>query len=90
MSSELRSMIVSLDATSLRVDGGGLTGACGGDSGGPLLARRQDGSFEVLGILSVGSRTCRGIDVHLRVDTQLRWLGQSGTGPCSSSSETAN
>ncbi len=42
------------------VDGLGDTGACLGDSGGPLLARCDNGATEVIGVLDDGDRTCTG------------------------------
>lgn len=56
--------VVAVDSSFVVVDGQGRTGACGGDSGGPLLARERDGSVRVFGALSAGSEDCRGIDLY--------------------------
>jgi hypothetical protein len=56
------------------VDGGGQSGACAGDSGGPLLTRDVDGSVAVAGILTEGSRTCVTTDVYVRVDVARAWI----------------
>jgi hypothetical protein len=66
--------VVSLDASGVMVDGQGLTGACGGDSGGPLLVRDAAGSVSVLGVLSAGSPDCRGLDYYIRVDGLRAWI----------------
>jgi hypothetical protein len=70
--------IVSLDDDSIEVDGAGRTGACEGDSGGPLLGRGLDGTARVLGILSEGSPDCMGIDRYIRLDKLKSWLGDDG------------
>jgi hypothetical protein len=44
------------------------SGACIGDSGGPLLARDRNGIPRVLGLLSSGSGSCRGRDSFSRLD----------------------
>lgn len=69
--------ITAFDATSITVDGNGVTGACTGDSGGALFRNSSDGSAEVLGILSKGSSSCRGRDVYVRVDAEQAWLEQT-------------
>jgi hypothetical protein len=66
--------IVDVDDTFITVDGVGLSGACAGDSGGPLLVATHSGEPAVAGILSVGSADCRGIDRYVRVDRAWRWL----------------
>ncbi len=66
--------VVGEDGTSITVDGRGLSGACTGDSGGPLLVRSADGAPVVVGILSKGARSCLGRDIYMRVDAQRRWL----------------
>jgi Trypsin len=52
-------------------------GACRGDSGGPALIRASDGSVRLAGVLSVGHRACVGMDIYLRIDAELSWLGVS-------------
>jgi hypothetical protein len=59
---------------SITVDGHGESGACSGDSGGPLLELGARGIARVLGVLSVGSESCNGRDVYLRLDSQRAWL----------------
>lgn len=51
------------------VDGGGETGACLGDSGGPLLIRDAEGHHRIIGVLSAGSASCVDIDVYQRLET---------------------
>jgi hypothetical protein len=60
--------ISSLSTWSVGVDGNGKSGACLGDSGGPLLIRGHTGALSVAGILSEGSATCFGTDSYVRVD----------------------
>lgn len=67
-------LLVEVDASSLRVDGFGITGACDGDSGGPLLARASDGALVVQGILTSGDATCRGRDRAVRLDRAADWV----------------
>jgi hypothetical protein len=55
------------------VDGRGVTGACVGDSGGPLLARTNDGSVRVVGVLDDGARGCTGEDFYTRTDVLATW-----------------
>jgi hypothetical protein len=66
--------IAELTETKLRVDGAGRSGACDGDSGGPLLARGGDGRVLVLGILSSGQDSCVGRDSFVRADLLTDWL----------------
>ncbi len=68
--------VVSSDATTITVSGFDASGACEGDSGGPLLARDRDGSPVVVGVLSAGSAGCRGKDEYARVDTLGDWVKQ--------------
>jgi hypothetical protein len=56
------------------VDGGGTSGACSGDSGGPLFAVGDDGTVENIGVLSMGSSSCLGLDRYERVDTAAGWF----------------
>jgi hypothetical protein len=66
--------IEGLEAEHLRVIGRGRTGLCFGDSGGPLIARAQDGAVEVLGVLAQGSSACKGADRFTRLDRVGGWL----------------
>jgi hypothetical protein len=66
--------VVEVNASEIRVRGVGFeTGACAGDSGGPLFA--LGGRVPVvLGILSKGSDICLGIDVYVRLDAVGDWI----------------
>jgi len=68
--------IAELDRSSVTVDGRGRTGACAGDSGGPILIRDDTGRPAVLGVLSAGESSCRGRDVYVRVDGLGAWFAQ--------------
>jgi hypothetical protein len=65
----LTESISAADQKTLTVSGFGASGACAGDSGGPLLMRASDGSVVVVGILSSGSATCLHDDRYVRTDT---------------------
>lgn len=65
--------IVGVDDSAILVRGNASSGACHGDSGGPLLARR-DGQWVVLGALSKGSESCRGLDSYDRIDVAVAWI----------------
>ncbi len=67
--------VVARDDTSVTVGGFGRSGACSGDSGGPLLIRDRHGRVAVLGVLSRGDSTCDGEDIYVRVDSLLEWIG---------------
>ncbi|MDD9971100.1 MAG: trypsin-like serine protease [Myxococcales bacterium] len=79
-----------IDATTITVEGSGRTGACLGDSGGPLLHRDAvTGAALLLGVLSRGAPSCRQEDVYVRVDRLAAWLlslgvsiGRQGVAPC--------
>lgn len=66
--------IVDVRPTELWVDGLGRSGACGGDSGGPMLIRGSDGVVRVLGTLDRGSENCVGVDVYTRIDVLRDWI----------------
>jgi Trypsin len=68
--------VSEVDTTRIITLGHGLSGACEGDSGGPLLARDQTGAVTVLGILSSGSAACRGEDNYIRADLAYEWIGK--------------
>lgn len=69
--------IVQVTAQHLIVEGGDASGACHGDSGGPLLSRSPGNVGQALGILSAGATDCRGVDRYERLDTLLPWLSTS-------------
>jgi hypothetical protein len=63
---------------SIVTDGQRYAGACGGDSGSPILTRDADGAPVVVGILNEGSVTCRGQDRSLRADVARRLRADTG------------
>lgn len=77
--------VAKIDDGEIAVDGAGESGACEGDSGGPLLV--PDGATSigdggratprVAGVLSRGSASCRGIDVYTRADAIADWLADT-------------
>jgi Trypsin len=64
----LTESITNVDERTLTVSGFGASGACDGDSGGPLLIRGLDGAIVVAGVLSSGSATCLYDDTYVRTD----------------------
>ncbi|MEM7156810.1 MAG: S1 family peptidase [Myxococcota bacterium] len=65
--------IVVLEPTTVVVHGRGFSGACGGDSGGPLLARDDAGRVRVVGLLDSGHASCLQDDHYTRVDVLADW-----------------
>jgi hypothetical protein len=65
--------ITAIEEATITVFGGGVTGACVGDSGGPLLGRRG-GRLVSMGTLSSGSADCHGEDYYVRLDSAREWL----------------
>jgi V8-like Glu-specific endopeptidase len=65
-----------VDETSISVSGNGVSGACAGDSGGPLLTRDQYGKVQALGVLSRGSADCISADSYVRLSSVSEWLNQ--------------
>ncbi|HEY4157674.1 MAG TPA: S1 family peptidase [Polyangiaceae bacterium] len=80
----------ALTATSITVDGSGASGACDGDSGGPLLARDASGHVVLLGTLSLGSSSCRNEDEYVRLDALQGWLTQTLGPPEPAADECGN
>jgi hypothetical protein len=77
--------ITSVGDVSVIVDGMGRSGACLGDSGGPLLAVGADAAIEVIGVLNAGSASCKGRDRYVRIDVAMPWLTEIVTSfadPC--------
>ena len=66
--------VLAVRETKISVDGLGRSGACLGDSGGPLLVRDDRGRPAVLGTLSTGSATCLHRDSYVRVDLVAEWI----------------
>jgi hypothetical protein len=75
--------ISDVDEITIGVDGGGRSGACLGDSGGPLLMRDRAGRPAVAGVLSRGSASCRNHDTYLRVDRIRDWVNGIAGGDAS-------
>ncbi|XP_076041575.1 uncharacterized protein LOC143025574 isoform X2 [Oratosquilla oratoria] len=51
--------------------------SCNGDSGGPCIMKKPDGTFEVVGVVSFGSGSCTDADlpgVYTRVGAYLEWI----------------
>lgn len=61
----------------LKVEGLGASGACDGDSGGPLLRRLETGAVGVIGVLARGSQSCTGVDVYTPTSRIDAWLTQN-------------
>jgi len=74
----LQEPITEIAPDDVVVDGGGQTGACVGDSGGPLLMRDADGRHRIIGVLSAGSASCVDIDVYQRLESVRAWLEPQG------------
>jgi V8-like Glu-specific endopeptidase len=70
----LTESVVAIDGATITVNGFGKSGACEGDSGGPLLIRGPDGSPLVAGVMSLGSATCLQDDTYIRLDAIQDWL----------------
>ncbi len=65
--------ITAVASESIEVHGRGHSGACGGDSGGPLLARDDHGRVRVIGLLDSGHASCVQDDHYTRVDVLADW-----------------
>ena len=68
--------VVAVEPASISVDGRGSSGACSGDSGGPLIHGSGRDAI-VVGILSKGAGSCRGIDVYTRLDADPTFIEQT-------------
>lgn len=71
--------ISALDADWIDVEGRGETGACVGDSGGPLLFADPNGEPRVGGVLRQGSASCVGTDRYTRASALTSWLAETIT-----------
>ena len=69
----VREPIADVKPDEIWVDGDGVSGACEGDSGGPLIGADDAGHIGVLGVLSRGSRNCQGVDVYIRASALRSW-----------------
>ncbi len=67
--------VMGEDASYYSTSPGPASGACIGDSGGPLLWRDETGVAVVLAVLSSGHASCRGEDHYTRLDAVSDWLG---------------
>jgi hypothetical protein len=79
-SGELRfvqEQVTRIEENEIWVDGMGATGACGGDSGGPLLVRDAEGRLGIAGVLDRGSANCLGVDVYSRADRVRDWVRET-------------
>jgi hypothetical protein len=65
--------IVDVSEDDISVDGMGRSGACVGDSGGPLLVE-GNGRAAIAGLLEVGSGDCVGVDMYVRADRLNAWI----------------
>ena len=65
--------IVALTDDTIVVNGHGESGACTGDSGGPLLAYDDGGRVRVVGVLDEGHVSCVRDDHYTRVDVLAEW-----------------
>jgi len=71
--------VTAVDPDSIVVDGQGRSGACRGDSGGPLMVRDRDGGVAIAGVLRGGNVTCAGVDRYVRVDVARDWISSVAT-----------
>ncbi|HET7543598.1 MAG TPA: trypsin-like serine protease [Polyangiaceae bacterium] len=65
--------IEGLESDRIVVSGDGHSGACKGDSGGPLFGSTPSGEPRVIGVLQGGAPSCAGTDYYTRVDRLLDW-----------------
>ena len=68
--------VTAIGEAHLTTSGFGRSGACLGDSGGPLLGRSNLGSVVVIGILARGSVTCQQEDRYRRIDSIAYFIRQ--------------
>jgi secreted trypsin-like serine protease len=66
--------VVDVTDRTIEVNGFQRSGACTGDSGGPLLASDENGLAALIGILAQGDNRCTGSDRYTRIDIVRDWL----------------
>jgi len=66
--------VVAVTDETIEVSGMGFSGACAGDSGGPILSRKLDGAIRITALLSFGHSSCRATDGYQRLDVVADWL----------------
>jgi hypothetical protein len=76
--------VVEINERSWIVDGFGATGACLGDSGGPLLVRARSGPVRMAGVLTAGAASCVGRDRYVRLDALAEWVSAIVGSPAAS------
>ncbi len=59
--------ILALSDDLITMEGYRRSGACTGESGGPLLMRSGDGTVRIAGVLSAGSESCLDEDYYIRI-----------------------
>jgi len=69
-------------------NGMGQSGACVGDSGGPLIIDGSSGQPEILGTLRRGEETCLGLDYYIRADRFGAWVVNCVGSPAASRCES--
>jgi V8-like Glu-specific endopeptidase len=67
--------VTALSTSDFTVDGGGVSGVCFGDSGGPALWQMSDGVVRVVGTLSWGYEPCASEDHFARADGHCAFVG---------------
>jgi hypothetical protein len=72
--------LLSLGGDMLQVDGRGMQGVCGGDSGGPVFVIASDGTARVAGGLLGGDASCVDVDNYTRTDAHVGEI-EALTGP---------
>lgn len=82
--------VTAIEEDAFRVDGMGRSGACGGDSGAPVLIRGEHGRVEIEGVVSAGARSCVGVDEATRLDTVTDWLESTAVGDSGSYSDSCD